>query len=76
MIEVKVRKTGGDSLGLALPQEVVDRLQVRAGDRLFLIEASEGGYRIMPCDPAFERNMEKAEGIIGRYTNALRTLSE
>jgi len=66
MVELKVRKFG-NSLGVVLPKEVIHRLRTEDGERLFLIEAEEGGYRLTPYDPAFEKKMKKAEGIMGRY---------
>ena len=53
MVELKVRKFG-NSLGVVLPKEVIDRLRTGEGEPLFLIEASEGGYLLTPYDPGFE----------------------
>ena len=75
MVELKVRKFG-NSLGVVIPKEVVNRLQAQEGDRIFLVEAPDGGYRLTPYDPAFEEKMRKAEDIIGRYRNTLHTLSK
>ena len=75
MIELKVRKFG-NSLGVVLPQEAIKRLRTKDGEPLYLIEAPDGSYRLTPYDPAFERKMEKAEDIIGRYRNTLHTLSK
>lgn len=75
MVELKVRKFG-NSLGVVLPKEVIRRLQTGVGGRLFLIEAADGGYRLMPCDPAFGKKMKKAEEIIGRYRKTIRALSK
>ncbi|MGA7411528.1 MAG: hypothetical protein WBW33_13690 [Bryobacteraceae bacterium] len=75
MVEVKVRKFG-NSLGVVLPKEVINRLQTGDGEPLFLIEAPEGGYRLTPYDPIFEQKMAKAEEIISRYRNTLHVLSE
>ena len=74
MVELKVRKFG-NSLGVVLPKEVIDRLRAGDGERLFLIEEAEGGYRLTPYDPAFEKKMKKAEQIMGRYRNTLHTLA-
>jgi hypothetical protein len=59
-----------------LPKEVINRLRTQDGERLFLIEAAEGGYRLTPYDPAFEKKMKKAEGIMDRYRNTLQALSK
>lgn len=75
MVELKVRKFG-NSLGVVLPKEVIHRLQTRDGQRLFLIEAAEGDYRLTPYDPAFEKKMKKADQIMSRYRNTLHALSK
>ena len=75
MVELKVRKVG-NSLGVVLPKEVVNRLGTRDGQTLFLVEAPDGGYRLTPYDPAFEQKMAQAEAIIARYRNALRVLAQ
>jgi putative addiction module antidote len=75
MVAVKVRKFG-NSLGVVLPKEVIHRLHAGDGERLFLIEAPDGGYRLTPYDPGFEKKMAKADEIIGRYRNALHVLAK
>ncbi|MEZ5404521.1 MAG: hypothetical protein R2729_32885 [Bryobacteraceae bacterium] len=75
MVELKVRKFG-NSLGVVLPKEVINRLQTGDGEPLFLIEAADGTYRLTPYDPGFEEKMAKADGIIGRYRNALHVLAK
>ncbi|MFZ0803525.1 MAG: AbrB/MazE/SpoVT family DNA-binding domain-containing protein [Terriglobales bacterium] len=75
MIQLKVRRFGR-SLGVALPHEVIHRLQVGGGDRLFLIEAPDGDYRLTSYDPAFGKRMKKAEEVMSRYRNTLRNLAE
>ena len=75
MIKLKVRKFG-NSLGVVLPREVINRLQTGDGEPLFLIEAPEGGYRLTAYDPQFEKKMAKADDIIRRYRNALHVLAK
>ena len=75
MVELKVRKFG-NSLGVVLPRDVINRLQTKDGQPLFLIEASDGSYRLTPYDPAFETKMAKAEDIIARYRNTLHVLAK
>lgn len=75
MVELKVRKFG-NSLGVVLPKEVVNRLQTGDGKPLFLIEGLDGGYQLTPYDPAFKKKMKKADEIIGRYQNALHVLAK
>jgi len=75
MVELKIRKFG-NSLGVVLPKEVIQRLQTSDGERLFLIEAAEGDYRLTPYDPAFDKRMAKADEIMARYRNTLHALSK
>lgn len=75
MVELKVRKFG-NSLGVVLPKEVIHRLGTKDGEKLFLIEAAEGGYRLTPYDPAFEKKMKKAEAIMSRYRNTLQAMAK
>jgi putative addiction module antidote len=75
MVELKVRKFG-NSLGVVLPKEVINRLQTGDGEPLFLIDAPDGGYRLTPYDSGFEKKMAKADDIIGRYRNTLHVLAK
>ena len=75
MIKLKVRKVG-NSLGLVLPREAVARLDVEESSQLYLSEAPDGGYRLTPYDPEFEKQMEIAEEGMRRYRNTLRALAE
>lgn len=74
MIELQVRKLG-DSFGIVLPQEVINRLQTGDGEPLFLIETPDG-YRLTSYNPAFEEKMAKAEDIMSRYRNTLQVLAK
>lgn len=75
MVELKVRKFG-NSLGVVLPKEIIQRLRAGDGERLFLIEAAGGEYRLTPYDPEFEKKMAKADEIMARYRNTLHALSK
>jgi antitoxin component of MazEF toxin-antitoxin module len=63
MIELKVRKFG-NSLGIVLPKEVINRLHTGDGEPLFLIERSDGSCQLTPYNPAFEEKMAKADEVI------------
>jgi putative addiction module antidote len=75
LIELKVRRFG-NSLGVVLPKEVINRLHTGDSQPLFLIEAPDGSYRLTPYDPIFEKKMTKAEDIINRYRNTLHVLAK
>lgn len=74
MLIAKVIKAG-DSLGITLPKEVVDRLKIGEGDTVYLSETAHG-YEISPYDEGFARQVDAADGIIRRYRNAFRKLAE
>ena len=75
MVELKVIKVG-NSLGMRLPREVLNRMHLEGGDRLILTESPEGGYRLTPYDPEFEKQMRAAEEGMRRYRNTLKALAE
>ena len=75
MSQLKVRKFG-NSLGVVLPKEVINRLKTGDGQSLFLVDAPDGSYRLTPYDPTFETKIAKADEIIGRYRNTLKALAE
>jgi putative addiction module antidote len=75
MVALKIRKVG-NSLGLVLPKEVINRLRTGEGEDVFLIEGPNNTYRLTPFDPVFEQKMEKAEEIMSRYRNTLHVLAK
>ena len=75
MVELKVRKFG-NSLGVILPKEVIQRLGAAEGERVLLIETPEGTFRLTPPNPEFEEKMSKAQDIMDRYRNTLRVLAK
>jgi hypothetical protein len=48
---------------------------VQDGAPLYLIDAPEGGYRLVPYNPNFEQKMAKAEDIMRRYRDTLHVLA-
>ena len=57
--------TVGFSSGVILTKAAMARLRVKKGDTLFLTEAPDGGYRITPYDPKFQRQMALAASPTG-----------
>ena len=75
MVELKIVKVG-NSLGLRLPREILNRMHVDDGDKLILTESPEGGYRITPYDPDFDEQLKLAEQGMRQYRNTLKALAE
>lgn len=75
MLTAKVT-TVGSSSGIILNREVMTRLGVQKGDVLYLTEAPDGGYRITPYNPEFERQMKIAEDIMHDRREVFRALAK
>ena len=74
MVEVNITQIG-NSLGIVLPKEVLSRLSVTKGDRLFLAPEA-GGYQLTALDADVAHQIELAEQITRRYRNTLKKLAE
>lgn len=66
----------GNSTGFVIPREVVLRLGIEQGKAFFLTETADGGLRLAPFDPEFERAMEAVDDLMDEYRDTLRTLAK
>jgi antitoxin MazE len=66
--KMKVRKIG-NSLGLILPKEVADQLQVGEDDTIHYV-VDTNGLHLTPFDPDFDAAMEAYEQTRRKYRNA------
>jgi putative addiction module antidote len=73
-VKLKIRKIG-NSLGASIPKEVLEKMNVREGDSLYVTQTPDGIY-LTPYDPEFEEVMEAAKNITNRYRNALKELAK
>ena len=71
----KLRKIG-NSLGVILPKDVLDELQVEEGQSLYISKQANGGVTLTPHDEEFERQMRIGRDLSKRYRNALRELAK
>ena len=65
----------GNSAGVILPKEVMEKLRVEKGDTLFLTE-TPNGIELTAHDDEVERQMEIAEKIMRENRNLLRKLAQ
>ncbi len=65
----------GNSTGVILPREMLDRLRVDKGDTLSVIE-TPSGFEITPYDPEFAAQMEVAERVMREDRDVLRKLAK
>jgi putative addiction module antidote len=75
MVKRIITRRAGGSISATLPKDMMDRLNVGAGDQLFAIE-TERGVLLTPYDPDFERAMQVYERGAKKYRNALRELAK
>ena len=68
--------TVGSSAGVIFSKEVMARLRVKKGDVLHLTETPDGGYRLTPYDPDFDRQLSLAEEIMHEDREVLRALAK
>ncbi|CAK7255541.1 MULTISPECIES: AbrB/MazE/SpoVT family DNA-binding domain-containing protein [unclassified Shinella] len=73
-MNVTIRKIG-NSEGIIIPKDVLDRMGVKAGDEITM--TSEGSKLILSvADGDFERQLGHAEKFMDRYKVALKKLAE
>jgi putative addiction module antidote len=67
--------TIGNSTGVVLPKEILQKLRVEKGDSLFAVE-TPNGIELTPYDPEFAAQIETAERVMREDRDALRKLAE
>jgi putative addiction module antidote len=73
-MNITVRKIG-NSEGVILPKEVLERHNLKAGDTLVVAETKDS-ISLTPAEDTFERQMNAAREIMDRYKVALQKLAE
>jgi len=73
-MNVILRKIG-NSVGVILPKEMLDRFGLKEGDSLAL-EAREGCMVLNPTDAEFSRQVEIGRKFMDKYKVALQKLAE
>jgi putative addiction module antidote len=74
MYELKLSKIG-NSIGIILSKELLTRLRLNEGDKLFAVETSQG-IELTPYDPAFAKAMSITDKLIQKNKNVLKKLAE
>ncbi|MCH8239096.1 MAG: AbrB/MazE/SpoVT family DNA-binding domain-containing protein [Proteobacteria bacterium] len=74
-MKLEIKKIG-NSTGIILPKELLARIGFAQGDSVFVTETADGGIKISPRDPEFERGMEIARKAMRKYKTALRELAK
>ncbi len=74
-MKIEIKKIG-NSDGLILPRELMQRFDLKRGQELHITELAGGGFQAVPYDPDFERTMEIADRIMGKYRDTLAALAK
>lgn len=67
--------TVGNSVGVVLPREILERLRVGKGDSLFVTETPDG-VELRAFDDEFAEQMAVAERVMREDRDVLRKLAE
>lgn len=67
--------TVGNSTGVVLPKEILERLRVGRGDFLYIVETPDG-IELTPYNPDFAKQIELAEDVMREDRDVLRKLAE
>jgi len=65
----------GNSAGVILPKEELDRFDLKVGDELTIRQA-EGGFQLSPYDEEFSRRVRAFERSLRKFRNAYRELAK
>lgn len=72
--EVKLRQAG-DSVSATLPKDMTDRLHLKAGDRVLVLETDQG-ILLTPYDPQTDKTLKIAAKAAKKYKAALHELAK
>jgi putative addiction module antidote len=72
---LQIRKIG-NSVGLILPKELLARLKLQEGDKLYVIEQPERGVKLTPYDPKHAEAMDIARRSFRKYADTYKALAE
>lgn len=75
MVKLKIREIGAPH-GVVFPREVLDRLNVGAGDEVFLTPAPDGSWRLTAHDVEFEAAMQAFETVLREDGDILHALAK
>ena len=74
-MKVRIKKIG-NSDGLTLPKELMQRLDLKRGQQLYIVELAGGGFQVLPYDPDFAKTMDVADEIMDEYRDTLAALAK
>lgn len=70
----KIRKIGS-SMGVILNRELLQALNLREGDEVFIVRTADG-LMLTPYDPDFAQALEASREFMRQYRDDLKALAE
>jgi putative addiction module antidote len=74
-MKIQIKKIG-NSYGLILPKELMQRLDLKRGHQLHIVELAGGGFQALPYDPDFAKTVDVADEIMDEYRDTLAALTK
>lgn len=74
-MKIEIKRIG-NSDGLLLPRELMQRLDLKRGQALHVVELAGGGFQALPYDPDFEETMKIADELMDEYRDTLAELAK
>ena len=74
-MKIEIKRIG-NSEGLILSRELMQRLGLKRGQELNITELAGGGFQALPYDPDFEKTMVLVDEIIDEYRDTLSALAK
>jgi putative addiction module antidote len=65
----------GTSTGVVIPKEMLTRMKVARGDRLYVVETPEG-YLMTPYDPSVAEQVEAGREFMKEYRETFKALAK
>lgn len=65
----------GDSIGIVLPEEVLGRLNLRRGAKVFVTETPEG-FALTPYDAELEDQLDAGRELMRQYHETFKQLAK
>jgi putative addiction module antidote len=72
---LRIRKIG-NSAGVILPKDLMARLDLKEGDKLYVVDGAERGLKLTPYDPKHAKALEIARRSFRAYANTYKTLAK
>jgi putative addiction module antidote len=74
-MKLEIKKIG-NSTGVILPKELLTQLNLKQGQWVYVTELPDGGVRLTPYDPDFEKVMTIVDELMVEYRDTLKALAK